>query len=259
MPENLSVEEKAIYIYCKLCKTLVYDQGYLYNDKLNEIYKPDFSKQRVESVKPGSKVVCWDFSRIYAKFINDLNDKIAAVTVQVGGHWLTGFYTDKISIGLEGIDYNEMDKTNDLTKLKNGVIPNGLDIMDKDNILPDILRRMTELVTGEKPIETIDEYVAKLRKKPRKKVQENFEKKFESFMEILQKKDIKGNEAVLTLISFTNCGFFTEDFVETYVGKKIIEDDKETYTRLVLMQKKNTKNNVYVFDPNILTLNKERI
>ena len=30
MPSNLSLEEKAIYIYCKLCKELTYDDGYLF-------------------------------------------------------------------------------------------------------------------------------------------------------------------------------------------------------------------------------------
>ena len=36
MPQNFSVEEKAMYIYCKLCNELSYDNGYFYRNKLAE-------------------------------------------------------------------------------------------------------------------------------------------------------------------------------------------------------------------------------
>ena len=35
-PEDATLEEKVMYIYCKLCKELQYDEGYFYRDKLSE-------------------------------------------------------------------------------------------------------------------------------------------------------------------------------------------------------------------------------
>lgn len=56
MPEDLSLKEQAIYIYCKLCKELTYDEGYMYKNKLNrERYDSIFSKEYLESIKPRFK------------------------------------------------------------------------------------------------------------------------------------------------------------------------------------------------------------
>ncbi len=56
MPEDLSLEEQAIYIYCKLCKELTYDEGYMYKNKLNrERYDSIFSREYLESIKPRFK------------------------------------------------------------------------------------------------------------------------------------------------------------------------------------------------------------
>ena len=56
MPEDLSVEEQAIYIYCKLCKELTYDEGYMYKNELDrERYNSTFSKEYLESIKPRFK------------------------------------------------------------------------------------------------------------------------------------------------------------------------------------------------------------
>ena len=45
IPRDLSLEDQALYIYCKLCKELKYDYNYYYrNFNLSHDVKPDFNK-----------------------------------------------------------------------------------------------------------------------------------------------------------------------------------------------------------------------
>lgn len=105
MPRDLSLEEKAIYIYCKLCKELKYDEGYFFRGQLEDgRYSSEFDKKHLEGIKPGSKITCWDFARICSKMINSLDGDIESVIIAEGanhGHYLTGFYTDRVSVMLE--------------------------------------------------------------------------------------------------------------------------------------------------------------
>ena len=76
MPDNLSVEQKAIFIYFRLCYLLNYDERYIYRDKLpNSNYTFKFSKERVESIVAGSNVTCFDFCRLCRAFINELKEE----------------------------------------------------------------------------------------------------------------------------------------------------------------------------------------
>ncbi len=120
MPNELTVEEKAIYMYYKLCKELNYDQGYFYRAKMDENkYTPNFNRERLEKIKPGSKVICFDFVRICVKLINEIGDEIEAVIIKQGtnqGHFSIGFYTDQCSTELEGT--LKIGKANDMMNVK---------------------------------------------------------------------------------------------------------------------------------------------
>lgn len=73
MPDDLSLEEKIIYIYMKLCKILKYDSGFLFYERINdERYEYYFSKDRLENIVPGSKIICFDFTRIFHKFVSEM-------------------------------------------------------------------------------------------------------------------------------------------------------------------------------------------
>ena len=84
MPLQLTPEEQAVWIYMKLCKTFSYDDKQIFDGK-------DFSLDRafLEGVRPGDKLICFDFSRIYAKFINqDLGEILEAKIIGSKGHFL---------------------------------------------------------------------------------------------------------------------------------------------------------------------------
>lgn len=89
MPENLTLEEKAVYIYYRLCEILQYDEGFNYRTHKSQInYTSAFSKKHLESIEPNTKITCFDFARIYAKMINDMDDHIEGVIIRdSGGHF----------------------------------------------------------------------------------------------------------------------------------------------------------------------------
>ena len=109
VPDDLSLEEKAIYIYVKLCKILKYDSTYDYRDRIPDKNKfiSDFSKEHMESITPDTPISCYDFSRIFTKFISELKGDIEAVIIVEGaneGHFKTGFYTNRVSAKLEAVN-----------------------------------------------------------------------------------------------------------------------------------------------------------
>lgn len=258
MPTNLTIEEEAMYIYCKLCKVLKYDQGYYYRNKTkdNKKYSSKFDKENLERIKPESKITCYDFTRIFVKFINGIDGDIEAVIISRGinkGHFLTGFYTDKISLMLEPINGRTL-VTNDLAKAKNGIEFEGIQIIsDRENIVPVALKKAYQIVYKEKSMD-IDYYVGMLQQLP-KPNKINFEEKMNKFIKMLKEKGIEGNEAVQYFVLLRYIDYFGDNIQKSFVGEKIQKDGKTDYERKVLIRTKSEeKENIfYIFDPNSIS------
>ncbi len=251
IPEDLTLEQRAMYIYTKLCKVMKYDQGYFFRDKLKDNrYEPDFSKEHLESIGTDSTITCFDFSRIYAKLINELDGDIEAVVITHGineGHFSTGFYTDKVSLFLEPIN-NVSDGNNDLMKAKNGMKLEGIQIIsDRDKLVEKALEKVYPLVFGQKQA-TISDFVSQLQELPKQQIPDDFEMKFESFTQMLNEREINGNEAVQTLMSFDKLGFFGDKLKKSFIGRKYNEEGKDKYDRMVLIRQKSNDNTTYLFD-----------
>ena len=260
MPQDFSAEEKAMFIYCKLCKELSYDNGYFYRNILtNNRYTNKFEKENLEAIKPGDKVTCWDFARIYAKFINQLDDNIEAVIISEGrnkGHFLIGFYTDNVSAMLEAIN-GKTYGTNDLMKAKNAIEFEGLEVIsDRNGLIKKALEKVYPIVFGKKQ-QSLQDYIQELSKIEIEEKPNDFEEKLQSAVEIIKQKNISGNEATQTLAMFSKAGFFGISIERAYVGEKIIQNGKESYKRLVLFRckdKKEYENDIYILDTDSLEI-----
>lgn len=116
MPVEMSPEEKAIHIYTKMCHLFAYDEGYVYREQEqgNRInYTPQFSKEHLESLTPNSKITCFDFSRIYKKIIDSLDEPMEAEILTQGlnnGHFYIGFATENCQATLEAINITDKDR-----------------------------------------------------------------------------------------------------------------------------------------------------
>ena len=264
MPRDLSLEEKAMYIYCKLCKELKYDEGYFFRGQLEDKrYNSEFDKKHLEGIKPGSKITCWDFSRICSKMINSLDGDIESVIIAEGanhGHYLTGFYTDKVSVMLEAVN-GRTGGTNDLMKAKNGIEFEGVEIVsDRKGIIKRAIEKVYPQIFEKKQI-SIKEYLKYLELLSREKdIPDNLEIKLQSFIEIMKENNITGNEAIQTLSAFYKSGFFGREFERAYLGREEDVDGRRYYRRLVLIratrenEDKVNESELYLIDSDSLEL-----
>ncbi len=205
MPQDLSLEEQAMYIYCKMCTIFSYDEGYMYRDKLRKVnYESTFSKEHLEGLKPGDKITCYDFSRIYTKLINGLDGDITAVMILEGGnegHALAGFYTENVSATVEAINIaSNKDSTNDLMKAKNGISLKGITtISDRLGIIEQAIDKVYPQILGKQP-KSIKEYIQELKNIPQEQdVPNDVVLKLQSLLEVMKTNNIFGNEFAQTL------------------------------------------------------------
>lgn len=248
MPEGLILEEQAIYIYYKLCEGLVYDEGYFYKNRIEDNrYENIFSKEHLESIKLGSKITCFDFARVFAKLVNELDENIEAVIIAEGenkGHFRTGFYTDKVSVMLEAVNIRS-GKANDLMKAKNGVKLEGIKIIsDREGIIEKALNKVGKLIFGVRQV-SIYEYVTDLIEKSIEEQSSGFEEKLKSFIDVMKENKISGNEAVQTFNIFDRMDFFGENIDKVFLGRREYQNGKANYKRMILMR--NRENSCYKY------------
>jgi len=240
-PEDGTLEEKAMHIYCSLCKELQYDDGYFYRDELKDSkYNFEFSKENLESIIPNSRITCWDFSRVFSKMINELEGDIEAVIISRGmnqGHFLAGFYTDKVSATVEAIN-SRSNSTNDLMKAKHGIKFEGIEIIsDREGLIEKALDKVYSKIYDKEQI-GINEYVEQLKLIPKEDIPNNLQKKFEAFTEVMKTNKIFGNEAMQTFNLYYKTGFFGEELKKAFVGRKEEISGKEQYKRILLITPK---------------------
>lgn len=248
LPQDLSLEEQALFIYTRLCQELEYNEEYLYRNKdISSQFESNFSQEQLESIKPGSKITCFDFSRIFSKLVNELDGDIEAIVISQGtnrGHFLTGFYTDKVSVRLEAININlngRQDPTNDLMKAKNGIKLRGVQpIFDRDGIINDSLRKVYSLTYGKDAL-SVKGFVQELKSLPETDVPDDIKLKLQSFIEVMRDRGIVGNEFVQTLDGMCKAKFFGQDVEKAYLGKRMEHDGEKHIQRMILFRQKGTE------------------
>ena len=141
--DTLSFEEKILKVYEKICLNYIYDDNVLYFFKrdasdINNIkyiavdwYGRIVGNTWIENRKKHNRRICYEFSRIYAKAINELlgeNKKLEAFMVgdKENLHYVVGLTGDDYSAIL---DLDNFNKIKDLTRLKLGLTLDGITIL----------------------------------------------------------------------------------------------------------------------------------
>lgn len=267
MPENLSLEEKAMHIYSKMCIMFDYDEGYLYRKNLNKInYESKFSKEHLEGIRPGDKITCFDFSRMYAKLINELDGDITAVMILQGaneGHALAGFYTTNVSATVDAININSKeDATNDLTKAKKGIYLKGVKIIyDKEGIIEQAINKVYSNILGKNP-KSIKEYIQELEHIPTSEdIPDDIGLKLQSLLEVMKKNKLSGNEFTQTFWEVLQTNFLGKNKLErAYLGELKESNNSKRFKRHILLRQveqnkdKGSLKEVYLIDTDTLDL-----
>ncbi len=220
MPEDLSSEEKAVWIYMKLCETLQYDDSRIFEDKDNKI-----NINLLENVKPKSKVICFDFARLYAKFINSMqDDNIEAKVVGGKEHFFVEVVSKDIIMSAEatGIIAN----TNEFFKVKMGVPIEGIHASyDPKGIVQELIKKFTPIIY--KDVHTIKNYIdmldtirAEETEKDTKTEESELYNKLTSLEKTMQENNVSGTEAIMGTRTFAKLGFFGDNIENVWIKKK---------------------------------------
>ncbi len=251
MPDEMSPEEKAIFIYTKMCKLFAYDEGYAYreHDQGNKTnYTSQFSKEHLEALTLESRITCFDFSRIYKKIIDGLDEQMTAVILTQGlnkGHFYVGLATENCQATLEAVNITDKDgfKANDLARAKNNMKLDGIKFVSgKKEVLANAAREGYSSALSIQEQSTID-CVKELMKID--SVEERDETQVES-MELLQnliskmqKLKICGNEFVMFFNdTFRRFGILNESLQRSFVGEVTNEENSKTYKRKIWLREK---------------------
>ena len=271
MPEDISPEEKAIFIYTKMCKVFAYDEGYTYreHDKGNKInYTPKFSKEYLESLTPESRITCFDFSRIYKKIIDGLDEPMMAVILTQGlnnGHFYIGFATENCQATLEAINITDKDgfKANDLARAKNNMELHGIKFVSGEkDILENAIKKVyanTLDVQEQSTIKNVKELMKEDSVEERDETQIESMELIQSLISNMQKLEISGNEFVIFFNDmYRRFGVLNESLHRSFVGEVINEEKSKTYKRKIWLREKQVddtgKHPMYLIDTETLEI-----
>ena len=267
---TLSFEEKVLSVYKYICLNYIYDDNVLFFFK-RDCSDPDNIKYIavdwygrivdnvwIENRKKHNRRICYEFSRLYAKAINELledNDNLEAFMVgdKENLHYVVGLAGKDYSILLDQDDFNSI---KDLTRLKLGLTLKGIKILrdntgkfqkaidnfnkDKLNELPEV-EEIAKTLRSTNTIKYLNEII---------KVLKSYNIDSQGFMEYMRSKieqeDIEiekiwkevkgGNEK-----RYVRCLIFTFDSV-TY----LLDSIDQTLTQI---NKEELDRNIFIFNP----------
>ena len=141
--DTINFEDKVLEIYKYICLNYIYDDNVLFFFRKDETdpenikyiavnwYGRIIDKMWKERRKNHNRRVCYEFSRFYAKAINELlknNDNLEAVLLgeRDNTHYVTALTGNDYSIILDMDDFNQI---KDLTRLKLGLTITGIKIL----------------------------------------------------------------------------------------------------------------------------------
>lgn len=144
---TLTFEEKVLNVYNYICLNYIYDDNVLYffkrdcSDPNNikyiavDWYGRIVDKKWIENRKKHNRRICYEFSRLYAKAINELLDEHDNLEAFMVGdkenlHYIVGLTGKDYSLLLDQDDFNSI---KDLTRLKLGLTLKGIKILRDDN------------------------------------------------------------------------------------------------------------------------------
>ncbi len=225
MPKNLTPEEQAVWTYMKLCKTFSYDDKQVFDTKNNLL-----NKEFLEKVKPGDAIVCFDFSRIYAKFINeDLKDSLEAKVIGGKGHFLVELIGQDSFVTAEATSIRSY--SNEFFKMRMGLPIEGIrKVYDPNNKYSQAIEKITPLVNQD--IQSINSYMSMLNAiREQEELDRDVPKekdtlgKISALVKTMEEQGIRGTEAMMGIMTFASTGFLGKEAQRTWIKQNV--QDKE--------------------------------
>ena len=140
---NVSIEEKILEIYQKLCEDYTYDDNVLSYIKKNDdetFFLPDTYGRKTDSTWKNNRQKhnrrnCFEISRILAKSINEViklsgyskNYDVCIIWDEINTHYFVGLACNEYYVSLDLDDFTQI---KDLTRMKTGLTLEGIKILE---------------------------------------------------------------------------------------------------------------------------------
>ncbi|MBQ2835379.1 MAG: DEAD/DEAH box helicase family protein [Clostridia bacterium] len=258
--KSMELEDKILSIYNHICLNYVYDGNVLYffrrdESDINNIkyiavdwYGRIVGPEWIEKRKKHNRRICYEFSRLFAKAINEIlkpQDKLEAFMIgdKENLHYSVGLTGEEYSIILDLDDFN---KLKDLTRLKLGLTLEGIKVL-RDN--SGKFQKCIDKFNENKLKELVEvEELKKLRGKDDIKY-------FNNILKILNDYDIDPQG----IFEYMRIIIENEEFEIEKIWKEVNGDGEKRYARCLIF---NFDSKTYLLDSVDKTLNeinKERL
>lgn len=248
MPKNLTPEEQAVWIYMKLCKTFSYDDKQVFDTKNNLL-----NKEFLEKVKPGDAIVCFDFSRIYAKFINeDLIDSLEAKVIGGKGHFLVELIGQDSFVTVEATDAKSY--SNEFFKMRMGLPIEGIKkVYDPNNKYSQAIEKITPLVNQD--VQSINSYMSMLNTiREQEELDSDISNendtlgKINALVKTMEEQGVRGTEAIMGIMTFISIGFLGKEVQRTWIKQNVQDKERGTEGRSAIVINNPNDDEFYVID-----------
>lgn len=262
MPKDLTPEEQAVWTYMKLCKTFLYDDKQVFNTKSNSL-----NKEFLEKVKPGDAIVCFDFSRIYSKFINeDLKDSLESKIIGGKGHFLVELIGQDSYVTAEATSTRSY--SNEFFKIRMGLPIEGIrKVYDPNNKYSQAIEKITPLVN--KDIQSINSYMSMLSTiREQEELNKDTPKendalgKISALLKTMEEQGIRGTEAIMGIMIFSSTGFLGKEAQRTWIRRNVQDEERGIEGRSAIIINYPNCDEFYVIDSdtmNVESMQREKI
>lgn len=250
IPKELTPEETAIWIYMKLCQTLNYDDSRAFDKNISDEINIDL----LQNTKPNSDVVCFDFSRIYAKFVNSIpGDAIKADIIGTTKHFFVNLISNNIIMTAEAT--SAISNTNEFFKIKMRLPIEGLYASyDPKGIVQSSINKFIPLIynndvhTTKSYIDMLNTIRADESEKDTKTDESKLYNKLRALSKTMKQYNVSGIEALEGVIKFAGLGFFGDNVEHAWIKRKVHSTGEEIKYKsgVIINQKEN--NQFYILD-----------
>jgi hypothetical protein len=271
MPRYLSIFEKAIYIYIKLCKALSYDPEFFAVGQKGDLARKHEDITRLNQITiDNNYAVCYEFNAIYGKMISKLGINFQTISPFIGnfggGHVYLKFRCEKFLVDADSA-YQILN--GDLTKAKLNQPISGLTCSNRNKntkaVFNQVINKMYNLIKEQEEMDIIekmldeDENSLSFEKlvsgykalKNKRYTVLSLDKKFSIMIERMEKANFKEMDAISYLLQLKRM-IFSEEERLYHLSMTIIKENivSERFAAIPTVIFVLNQNNINVTDQN---------
>ena len=256
MPNELTLLEKSIYIYIKMCKIFTYNEQFYAVDQIGEIARKHEDVSRISTLSlENNSLVCYEFNVIYAKLLDELGIKCeinqSLVNGYGGGHANLIYIVDKYIVFADSVTSV---LSGDIGRVKTSRPLDGLRCINKNKYTKEdfeqSLIKMYQLVMNEERIprkETFEEVLEEYKITTNNIKEISFKERLDILVRRVNSRNLQPVDSAAYMLYLAKI-LFTESERMYYIKTPIIRFNDNGIPKIaVIFTIINNDNHIYYF------------